>query len=307
MIRIKGNTMKRKKCLMMVILLCMGVLAGCGSRKEKEATEPEKNGQKTEATDGTRPEELKIVTAEEPELEDTENGESTENSEEENDGGKVRNPEKKGILIALDPGHQGPNVDMSAQEPNAPDSSVMKTKATGGTSGRFTGIPEYQLNLDIALMVRDRLTEQGYDVIMTREDNDTAISNAERASLANDVGADISVRIHANGSESSLANGALVLIGSASNPYVGELYESSSRLAETVLNAYCASTGMQNLGIQANDTMTGINWSKIPVIILEMGFMTNEQDDRNMADASYREKMAEGIVNGINAYYGVVQ
>ena len=64
---------------------------------------------------------------------------------------------------------------------------------------------------------------------------------------------------------------------------------------------------MQNLGIQVNDTMTGINWSKIPVIILEMGFMTNEQDDRNMADASFREKMADGIVNGINVYYGVAQ
>ena len=61
---------------------------------------------------------------------------------------------------------------------------------------------------------------------------------------------------------------------------------------------------MQNLGIQTNDTMTGINWSKIPVVILEMGFMTNEQDDNNMADESYREKMAEGITAGINAYYG---
>lgn len=299
--------MKRIMCLMMVIMLCMGSLAGCRSRQAKETAELEENGKKAEEADEKEPEELKIVTAEKPELEDTGNGESTANSGGENEGEQADDPEKKGILIALDPGHQGPNVDMSAQEPNAPGSSVMKTKATGGTCGRFTGIPEYQLNLDIALMVRDRLTAQGYDVIMTREDNDTAISNAERAALANDAGADISVRIHANGSESSSVNGALVLIGSASNPYVGGLYDSSSHLAETVLNAYCASTGMQNLGIQVNDTMTGINWSKIPVIILEMGFMTNEQDDRNMADASYREKMADGIVNGINAYYGVMQ
>lgn len=72
---------------------------------------------------------------------------------------------------------------MSASEPNAPGSDIMKMKATGGTSGRFSGIPEYQLNLDIALAVRDQLTSLGYDVIMTREDNNTAISNAERASL----------------------------------------------------------------------------------------------------------------------------
>ena len=49
--------------------------------------------------------------------------------------------------------------------------------------------------------------------------------------------------------------------------------------------------------------MTGINWSEIPVIILEMGFMSNESDDRNMQDISYQEKMVEGIVAGIEKYY----
>ena len=129
-------------------------------------------------------------------------------------------PEKKGILIAIDPGHQAPDVDMSAKEPNAPGSNVMKAKATGGTSGRYSGIAEYELNLAISLMLREALQNEGYDVIMTREDNETAISNAERATMANDAGADIAIRIHANGSENSSANGALVLIGSAGNPYV---------------------------------------------------------------------------------------
>ena len=50
--------------------------------------------------------------------------------------------------------------------------------------------------------------------------------------------------------------------------------------------------------------MTGINWSQIPVVILEMGFMTNQQDDTNMSDATYRELMVDGIVDVINAYYG---
>ena len=118
--------------------------------------------------------------------------------------------------------------------------------------------------------------------------------------MANDAGADIAIRIHANGSENSSANGALVLIGSAGNPYVGNLYDESNRLAQDVLDNYCAATGMANQGIQVNDTMTGINWSKIPVIILEMGFMTNQQD---MADSAYRQKMVEGIVSGVNEYY----
>jgi len=213
----------------------------------------------------------------------------------------------KNIKIALDPGHQAPEVDMSAQEPNAPGSYEMKMKATGGTSGYYSGIPEYQLNLDIALMVRDRLTEQGYEVIMTREDNQTAISNAERATLANDAGADISVRIHANGSEDSSSSGALAIVGSQSNSYVGALYDDSYRLASCILNNYCETTGMANQGIMVNDTMTGINWSKIPVMILEMGFMTNEQDDLNMANQEYQVQMADGIVKGINAYYGFLE
>ncbi|MGF6989747.1 N-acetylmuramoyl-L-alanine amidase [Lachnospiraceae bacterium PM6-15] len=212
-------------------------------------------------------------------------------------------PSKKDILIAIDPGHQGAHVDMSALEPNAPGSSEMKAKATSGTTGRFTGIPEYQLNLDISLLLRDALTKQGYDVLLTREDNDTAISNMERAVLANESGADVSIRIHANGSESSEANGALVIVPSSQNPYVSSLHEPSRRLAESVLNAYCESTGFRNAGVQENDTMTGINWSSIPVMILEMGFMTNQQEDQGMADEEMRKSMVSGIVKGINQYY----
>lgn len=215
----------------------------------------------------------------------------------------VVNP-REDVLISIDPGHQSERVDMSALEPNAPGSTVMKQKATGGTAGRFTGVPEYQLNLDISLKLRDALKNRGYKVIMTREDNETAISNMERAQLANDAGANVSIRIHANGSDDPSTNGALALIGSADNQYVGHLYEESYRLADAVLGAYCDSTGMANLGITGVNDMTGINWSEIPVMILEMGFMTNESDDRNMQDQSYQEKMVTGIVDGIEKYFG---
>ena len=215
---------------------------------------------------------------------------------------KKENPRNK-ILISLDPGHQSENVDMSALEPNAPGSDTMKAKASTGTQGRFTGVPEYKLNLDIALQVRDKLTKLGYKVIMTRENNDTAISNMERACLANEAGADISIRIHANGVDNSSVSGALALVGSASNPYVGNLYDESYRLAETVLDEYTKATGFSNQGITTDDSMTGINWSEIPVMILEMGYMTNEYDDTMMQDTDFQKKMVDGIVSGIEAYY----
>ena len=205
--------------------------------------------------------------------------------------------------VCIDPGHQGSWVDMSAQEAEAPGSSVRKTKSSAGTVGTTTGVCEYQLNLDIALLVRNELENRGYRVVMTRENNDTAISNSERAKLAASSGCDITVRIHANGSEDSSVKGALAMIGSRSNPYVSGLYDDSYLLANDVLNSYCSETGFKNLGLQFTDDMTGINWSTIPVMILEMGYMTNPEDDLAMQDPVTRGKMVNGITEGIEKYF----
>ena len=205
--------------------------------------------------------------------------------------------------VCIDPGHQGSWVDMSAQEAEAPGSSVRKTKSSAGTVGTTTGVCEYQLNLDIALLVRNELENRGYRVVMTRENNDTAISNSERAKLAASSGCDITVRIHANGSEDGSVKGALAMIGSRSNPYVSSLYDDSYLLANDVLNSYCSETGFKNLGLQFTDDMTGINWSTIPVMILEMGYMTNPEDDLAMQDPVTRGKMVNGITEGIEKYF----
>lgn len=74
----------------------------------------------------------------------------------------------------------------------------------------------------------------------------------------------ILLRIHANGSEYPEASGALALVPSAENTYVGNLSEQSTNLAQTILQSYCDATGIENLGVQYNDTMTGINWSAQP-------------------------------------------
>ncbi len=207
------------------------------------------------------------------------------------------------LVVAIDPGHQGSWIDMSDTEPNGPGSSEMKAKASTGTQGTFSGKPEYELNLEISLLLRDELEQRGYEVILTREDNDTAISNAERAQMAYEQGGDIYVRIHANGSEDSGVSGALAMVPSSSNPYVGYLAEDSYLLADCILNAYCSKASFQSLGIQYYDNMTGINWSQLPVMILEMGFMTNQSDDLRMADASVQPLMAEGIADGIDRYF----
>ena len=206
-------------------------------------------------------------------------------------------------IVGIDPAHQGPNVDMSDLEPLGPGSTEMKAKASTGTQGAFTGLPEYQLNLDISLKLKDILEDRGYEVILTRTDNDTAISNKERAEYVADQGAEIYVRIHANGAESSSASGALTISPSSSNPYVSQLYEESNQLSQCILDSYCQATGFANLGVSYYDNMTGINWSSVPVTIVEMGFMTNEQDDRQMSDPDFQDTMAQGIADGIDSYF----
>lgn len=219
------------------------------------------------------------------------------------DGESADNTSSNGHIVGIDPGHQSENIDMSATEPNGPGSSTMKAKASTGTSGSFSGLPEYQLNLNVSLLLRDILEQRGYQVVMTRTDNDTAISNKERAELVASKGAEICVRIHANGDDSSGVSGALTMCPSQQNPYVSSLYDSSNRLSRCIIDSYCAATGFQNRGIIYTDSMTGINWSTIPVTIVEMGFMTNQNDDLKMADSSFQQTMAEGIANGIDAYF----
>ena len=90
---------------------------------------------------------------------------------------------------------------------------------------------------------------------------------------------------------------------SESNPYVSALYEDSNQLSWDILDAYCSVTGFTNWGVQYTDTMTGINWSSIPVTILEMGYMTNENDDRQMNDEAFQNVMASGIADGIDTYF----
>ena len=219
------------------------------------------------------------------------------------DGESADNTSSNGHIVGIDPGHQSENIDMSATEPNGPGSSTMKAKASTGTSGSFSGLPEYQLNLNVSLLLRDILEQRGYQVVMTRTDNDTAISNKERAELVASKGAEICVRTHANGDDSSGVSGALTMCPSQQNPYVSSLYDSSNRLSRCIIDSYCAATGFQNRGIIYTDSMTGINWSTIPVTIVEMGFMTNQNDDLKMADSSFQQTMAEGIANGVDAYF----
>lgn len=205
--------------------------------------------------------------------------------------------------IVIDAGHQQ-TADYGT-EPLGPGSTEMKTRVAAGTSGVMTGTPEYELNLTVSLLLEQELVSRGYEVVMTRTENDVSISNAERAAIANECQADAFIRVHANGSESSSTSGIMTICMTPQNPYNGALYEKSYALSDCILTQLGAALGKpeSKQTLWQTDTMTGINYSQVPVTIVEMGFMTNPDEDTAMATEEYRQKIAAGIADGVDAYF----
>ncbi len=206
--------------------------------------------------------------------------------------------------VVIDPGHQ--RYGSAEQEPIGPGAAETKARVTGGTTGRYSGIPEYELNLQLGLQLRAILEARGYRVVMTRTDNDVDLSNAERAALAAEAGGDVLVRIHANGSDDPAANGAMTICMTPESPYNSALYPQSYALALSILDALTARTGCRREPVWETDSMSGINWSTIPVTIVEVGYMTNEREDLLLATDAYREQAALGIADGIDQYFAAL-
>ena len=205
-----------------------------------------------------------------------------------------------GKVIVIDPGHQ--TKANSEKEPIGPGASESKAKVSGGATGVATGKTEYQLNLEVSLKLKTALEQKGYTVIMTRTTNDVNLSNSERAQIANNANAAAFIRVHANSVDTSTVKGVLTMCQTANNKYNGNLASQSYSLSKAVLDNFVSETGAVNKGVTRTDTMSGINWCTVPTTIVEMGFMSNPEEDRLMATEDYQNKMVNGIVKGIEQF-----
>lgn len=205
-------------------------------------------------------------------------------------------------IIVIDPGH-GPLVNDDV-EPVAPNSDVMKRKYGMGAVGNYTGTLEREINLDVSLQLEALLIEKGYNVIMTRLDQTTILSNIDRVNIANDANADLMIRIHSDSSVDTSVEGASVLVPGAVG-YAIPIMDISRDYAEIVLTTLLDEVGMKQHGegVFERTDQTGFNWSKVPIFTLEMGFLSNENEDHLLSTKEYRTTLAQAIAKGIDACF----
>ena len=204
-------------------------------------------------------------------------------------------------LVVIDPGHQAKGN--KEKEPIGPGAQEQKAKVTSGAEGVATGQEEYELNLQVALKLRQELEDRGYRVELTRTTHEVDMSNIQRAEMANNLEADVFIRIHANADEDSTVSGVMTLCQTPEDPFGTGRYYESRALAQFVLEATAQATGATMQPILETDTMAGINWCQVPVTIVEMGYLSNPAEDKLLLTEDYQQKLAQGIATGIDHYF----
>ena len=206
-----------------------------------------------------------------------------------------------GRIICIDPGHSE-SADHGV-EPVGPDSATVKVKDPGGTSGTVTGVREPVVTLAISRYLRQMLEVEGAIVVMTRTGDYFSGGNRERALVANKSGAQLFVRIHADGSADPSRRGTSTLFPALIPGWTQDIHEQSGLAAAAVQTAMVAQLGVPDLGIVERSDITGFNWSDVPAILVEVGFMSNPEEDVKLDDPAYQQQVAAALAAGITAYF----
>nr|WP_255702374.1 N-acetylmuramoyl-L-alanine amidase [Peptoniphilus sp. KCTC 25270] len=170
-------------------------------------------------------------------------------------------------------------------------------KDSGAVS--FDGTREKDLNLEVAKKLEAKLRSNGYNVIMTRS-RDEFIGLYNRANIANDASADIFLSIHFNSAGSTQAHGIEVLYASEDDVSIKK--GNQKALAQEVLNALIKATGEHSRGLKNRPDLAVLRTTEMSAALVELGFLSNEQDMNTIHSSGYLDKLATGIYNGINSY-----
>ena len=200
-------------------------------------------------------------------------------------------------VVVVDPGH-----DLRANlqtEPIGPGSSVRKIKDGGGTAG------EAQVVLAVSLRLRRLLEAAGVRVVMTRTRTDsTSMGNIARARIANRAHARLFLRVHADGSTSPATRGTHTLYPAVHRGWTDDIAGPSLRAANAVQTELVRSLGFPDAGLDRRSDLTGFNWSNVPAVLAELGFLTNPTERRVLTSASGQQRAALGLCRGALRFLG---
>lgn len=271
--------MKKKISFLLMIITVLVVCTGCitinlGDKSEKETSKVESKNDNIEKEKS----DIKL-----------------EDNKEEKEQEKVDNKNNQ-ITIVIDPGHSSTGT--PGNEPVSPNSSITKLKDGLGATGKYSNVPEHKTNMSVALLLKKELESKGYNVILTKESVEQSKSNIERAQVGNKNNANLVVRIHADACEDSSVKGASIHVP-ANNNFTSNFYEISKSYGSKIINTYAQEVNMKNRGVIERNDLTGFNWSKVPVVLVEMGFLSNKEDDMFVSNDENHPKIAKAIANGI--------
>lgn len=206
------------------------------------------------------------------------------------------------VTVVLDPGHDlYANL---ATEPIGPGSSIRKIRDGGGTSGVVTGQRESVVNLRIALRLRALLQAAGHIRVKMTRTTTCCVShgNVWRAQYANGSDAALFLRIHADGSTDHAIAGTSTLYPANHPGWTSDIYDRSLQAAKIIQSQLVAKLGWPGRGIVPRSDITGFNWSNRPVLLTEVGFLTNPGEDRALKTSTTVIRAALGLRNGVLAY-----
>lgn len=202
-------------------------------------------------------------------------------------------------VVVIDAGHEGSPP--SGSEPIGPGSSTTKPKVESGATGVATHVDESLRNLQIALVLQKVLQARGVTVVMVRTTQNVKIANSERAQIANKAHAALFIRLHCDSGPSGVTG--ILTLEPATNWYKDHPIVARSAVAAKLIHkATLAATGANDRGITPRSDLSGFNWSQVPSVLVEMGMMSNPGEDRKLGTASYQQKLADGMANGIVSY-----
>lgn len=160
-----------------------------------------------------------------------------------------------------------------------------------GTSG-ISGSREKDFNLSLVLKIADILRkEPNYDVVLTRSD-DTYVTRPNRIKMANDLKASAFISIHANS----------VLASPAASGTESYYYKSSGKvLAETLHKHLVEATGFRDRKVKTN-SFEVLRKADVPAVLLEVGFLSNREEEAEMLTEAFQLRVAQGLVDGIKEF-----